>query len=67
MAANGVIVAPMVALARFHCVGKTIEGFPVVAHTLPSGTYVDGLLGMDFLNQVGAVLDLGAATLRRGG
>ena len=66
MAASGVIIAPVVTLARFHFVGKIIEGFPVVAHTLPSGTYVDGLLGMDFLSQIGAVLDLGAGTLETG-
>ena len=26
----------------------------VVAHTLPMGSFVDGLLGMDFLNAVNA-------------
>jgi len=66
MAASGVIVAPVVTLARFHCAGKIMEDFPVVAHTLPSGTYVDGLLGMDFLSQIGAVLDLGAGTIEAG-
>jgi hypothetical protein len=31
--------------------GKIIENFEVLAHTLPFGTYVDGLLGMDFMNR----------------
>ena len=67
VAANGVIVAPVVKLARFSCLGVALTGFQVVAHTLPSGTYVDGLLGMDFLSCVGAVLDIRRATMQVGG
>jgi len=49
IAANGVIVAPAVAVPWFHCLGQRVEQWPVVAHTLPPGAFVDGLLGMDFL------------------
>lgn len=50
VAANGIIVAPVVALPWFHCLGQRLSNFSVAAHTLPTGTFVDGLLGMDFLS-----------------
>lgn len=37
----------MVAVPWFHCLGQRLEECPVVAHTLPTGAYVDGLLGME--------------------
>ncbi|MBI4690926.1 MAG: clan AA aspartic protease [Nitrospirae bacterium] len=48
---SGYEIVPVVRLNKFHCLGKVIEGVEVLAHTLPYGTYVDGLLGMDFLNK----------------
>ena len=59
VAANGVIVAPVVAVPWFHCLGQRVEGFLVAAHTLPSGTFVDGLLGMDFLSRCEAEISIG--------
>lgn len=64
VSANGIIVSPMVKLVRFSCLGRQFRNFPVVAHTLPSGAFVDGLLGMDLLNRLSAVLDLDRATIR---
>jgi len=58
LAANGTIVAPQVALAWFHCLGRRFNDFPVLAHTLPVGTYVDGLLGMDFLTRCRATISV---------
>lgn len=48
---SGYEIVSVVRLNRFHCLGKSIEDFEVLAHTLPYGTYVDGLLGMDFMNR----------------
>ena len=48
---SGYEIVPVVCLNRFHCLGKSMEDFEVLGHTLPFGTYVDGLLGMDFLNR----------------
>lgn len=48
---SGYEIVPVVCLNGFHCLGKIIEDFEVLAHTLPFGTYVDGLLGMDFMNR----------------
>jgi len=66
VAANGIIISPVLKLARLNCFGFDLIGFPVVAHTLPSETYVDGLLGMDFLSRVGAILDVKRGTIRVG-
>lgn len=46
---NSMITVPRVRLRRFHCLGKVLENFPVLCHTVPFGVYLDGLLGMDFL------------------
>lgn len=62
--ASGIIISPVVKLSRFNCLGAEFKNFPVVAHTLPSGTFVDGLLGMDFLNHVGAVIDIQRRAVR---
>jgi len=67
VAANGIIVAPVVALQWFHCLGERATDFPVVAHTLPSGTFVDGLLGMDFLHRCRSVISVPNAHITRHG
>ncbi len=64
VAANGIIVAPLVAVPWFHCLGQRIMDFPAIAHTLPGGTFVDGLLGMDFLDHCQAVISVGEAEIR---
>lgn len=66
IAANGVIVAPVVTVPWFHCLGQRIEQWPVVAHTLPPGAFVDGLLGMDFLAYFQATIGVGSATVSLG-
>lgn len=63
IAANGIIVAPRLAVAWFHCLGRRIIDFPVLAHTLPVGTYVDGLLGMDFLVRCRATISAGDGSI----
>lgn len=64
IAATGVIVAPVVAVPWLHCLGRRVENFPVAAHTLPGSTFVDGLLGMDFLARCAAVISVGEAEVR---
>jgi aspartyl protease family protein len=58
VAANGIIVAPVVSVRWLHCLGRRLEEWPVVAHTLPQGAFVDGLLGMDFLTHVKATISV---------
>ncbi len=65
-AANGIIIAPVVAVPWFHCLGQRLEQWPVVAHTLPPGAFVDGLLGMDFLTRFQATIAVGTAQVSCG-
>lgn len=67
IAANGVIVAPVVAVPRFHCLGQRVEQWPVVAHTLPPGAFVDGLLGMDFLTHFQVTIAVSGGEVSLGG
>lgn len=47
---SGYEVVPVVSVETFNCFGKSLNDFAVLGYTLPFGVYVDGLLGMDFLN-----------------
>ncbi|CAN2042581.1 Aspartyl protease [Candidatus Magnetomoraceae bacterium gMMP-15] len=49
--ASGYEILPVVRVNEVNCCGYMIKDYPVVAHTLPFGTYVNGLVGMDFLKQ----------------
>ena len=46
---SGYEIVPVVSVKSFSCVGQTLKSFVLLAHTLPFGAFVDGLLGMDFL------------------
>ena len=56
---SGYLVVPQVQVQRFDCLGYKMEGFKVVGHTIPPDSFVDGLLGMDFLTRVRAVINVG--------
>ena len=56
--ANGVLMVPRIAVDTFFCLGREMEGFRVVGHTLPPAGPIDGLLGMDFLYVIKAKIDL---------
>jgi predicted aspartyl protease len=55
-AGGGIVEAPVVAVPWFNCLGERVESFPIVAYTLPATTFADGLLGMDFLALIQAVI-----------
>ena len=44
--------------------GRRIEQFAVLGLDLPPSAEVDGLLGMDFLTKVGAVVDVEKREIR---
>jgi len=48
---SGYEMAPVVSVSKFNCLGQDLKHFNILAHTLPAGVYVDGLLGMDFLSR----------------
>ena len=49
--AGGMIRVPVVKVSCFSCLGQKINEFAIVTYNLPAVTYVEGLLGMDFLNR----------------
>jgi predicted aspartyl protease len=61
---SGVVEAPVVALPWFSCLGERVDNFSIVAYTLPATTFVDGLLGMDFLTRCQAVISVGEAQIQ---
>jgi hypothetical protein len=53
---SGYLIAPKVRVIWFQCLGQRNEQMAVVAHTLPIGSFVDGLRRMDFLRPLRARL-----------
>lgn len=53
---SGYLIAPRVQVLWFQRLGQKGNDMFVVAHTLPFGILVDGLLGMDFLRPLNARL-----------
>jgi aspartyl protease family protein len=62
--ANGAISVPIVAVPWFNCLGVKRENYPVVGLNLPASSFTDGLLGMDFLRAVRAVIDVAKEEIR---
>ena len=62
--ANGAINVPIVTLPWFNCLGIKRENYPVLALDLPASSFTDGLLGIDFLREVGAVIDVANGEIR---
>ena len=56
--ANGLVWMPQVGIERFNALGQNIKSFEVLAHTIPLGSQVNGVLGMDFLRQFEFKLEL---------
>jgi len=53
---SGSLIVPKVQVGWLQCLGQQVDRMAVVAHNLPTGSVVDGLLGMDFLAPLGAKL-----------
>lgn len=62
--ANGSISVPIVAVPLFNCMGVKRKSFPVVGLNLPARSFTDGLLGMDFLIEINAVIDVAKAEIK---
>jgi clan AA aspartic protease (TIGR02281 family) len=62
--ANGAITVPIVTVPSFNCLGIKRVNYPVIALDLPANSFTDGLLGMDFLTEVKAVIDVGKGEIR---
>ncbi|MDJ0636075.1 MAG: retropepsin-like aspartic protease [Xenococcaceae cyanobacterium MO_188.B29] len=62
--ANGAIEVPIIAVPWFNCLGIKKENFPVVGLDLPVSSFTNGLLGMDFLREVKAVIDVAKGEIK---
>ena len=62
--AGGVITASMLPVPWFNCLGTKRENFPVVVLDLPMSAFSSGLLGMDFLSECQAVIDVNKAQIQ---
>ena len=61
---SGVEYAPRVVIQRVFALGRERLSFPVLGHTLPPSTSVDGLLGLDFLRGLDLFIDFRAGQIR---
>jgi hypothetical protein len=52
-----IVVVPMIVLTRLSALGQHRFGFSVIAHTLPTSSAVDGLLGLDFPRDQALTID----------
>ena len=46
---SGVEYAPRISVVRMKAIGHERTNFPILAHTLPPSTSIDGILGLDYL------------------
>jgi len=49
--ANGLVSMPQVEIEELNVLGQSVMSLQVLAHTIPLGSQVNGVLGMDFLRQ----------------
>lgn len=56
--ASAIVKMPIVPVPWFNCLGVRKENFSVVAMDLPMGSFANGLLGIDFLREEKAIIDI---------
>ncbi|MEM4284258.1 MAG: retropepsin-like aspartic protease [Candidatus Caldarchaeum sp.] len=60
---SGVEFVPRVFLEKLEALGQERQDFPVLCHTLPPSTTVDGVLGLDFFRGQRLIIDLRAGVV----
>jgi len=60
---SGYLIVSRVRVRWFQGLGRRVDDMVVVAHTLPIGSLVDGLRGMDFLGPTGGRLLIAEGTI----
>ena len=60
---SGVEFAPRIVVKKVEVLGRSLENFPMLCHTLPPSAIVDSLLGLDFFRGVRLVVDLQAGII----
>ncbi len=61
---SGTKTSPILKIKQLECLGKRRRGMRVVAHSLPAGATVDGLLGLDFFRNSRLTIDFRKDTLK---
>ena len=64
LTASGKELIPLIAVPELRIFERTLRRVSVACHELPSESPVDGLLGLDLLTRIHAVLDLRKRSLR---
>ncbi len=62
--ANGSITVPIVTVPSFNCLGVERINYPILGLDLPANSFTEGLLGMDFLYQVKAIIDVAQGEIK---
>lgn len=55
---SGVEFAPRIVVKKVEALGRSLENFPILCHTLPPSATVDDLLGLDFFRGVRLMVNL---------
>ena len=55
---SGIAFCARLPVERIEAVGRTLERFPILCHTLPPSARIDGLLGLDFFRGCYLGIDL---------
>jgi predicted aspartyl protease len=55
---SGIEFCARLSVERIETVGRTLERFPILCHTLPPSAQIDGLLGLDFFRGCYLGIDL---------
>jgi len=62
-AASGIVRGKIFEVPQFFALGQTIEHFRVVGFNLPKSVDADGLLGINFMRNCGAIVNTGNACI----
>ena len=60
---SAVEFCPRVVVKRIEALGRSVGDFPILCHTLPPTSQVDGLLGLDFFRGCQLNIDLKDGTI----
>jgi hypothetical protein len=60
---SGVEFAPRIGIKKIETLGRYLENFPILCHTLPPSTTVDDLLDLDFFRGIRLIVDLKAGII----
>jgi predicted aspartyl protease len=60
---SGVELCPRVIFERVEALGHSMENLPILCHTLPPTSQVDGLLGLDFFRGRELKIDFKSGTI----